>query len=158
MSAVVNDAKDIERFSYWSSEIGAAPTEGLRLALPAVRAEGAQAHHPLGCGIPDFQTQTTNNFTEMQRRGFRRLQLGNRSDDFRQSVERDPGIQVMNVVIADIGREPARQRTRAHETGGLQRRLVIGPTGIVAERHGGKIVLGVKEITANGARNKVGKQ
>jgi len=63
---------------------------------------------------------------------------------------------MVDVMVTNICREPAHDRTHPHETRGLHRRLLVGPACIVAEGHSREIVLRVKKVAADGAGEKVG--
>ena len=66
-----------------------------------------EADHPLGFHIPNFQPQTTNDFDRIERGSLGCLQLGNILANFRQPIEWDSGVQMVNMVIPNIGRKPA---------------------------------------------------
>jgi len=87
----------------------------------------------------------------MERGGLRVLQLWYGILYFRQAVEGNAGVQMMDVMIADIRSEPGHQRAGFHETGRFQSGLLIGPPGIITEGNTGEIVLGIKQITADRA-------
>src|ERR1039458_9860807 len=115
----------------------------------------AEAYHAVGIGVPNFQTEATSDFHGVERGGPGVLQLGNGGNDLRQTVKGNAGVQMMKMVIANIGREPRHDRTSYHETGGFQCGFVVGPTSIVAERHARKIVLSVEQIAADSTGKKV---
>src|ERR1035441_1073125 len=119
------------------------------------RSEIAEAYHAVGLGVPNLQTEATNDFQGAERGGPGVLQLGNGGDDLRQTVEGDAGVQMMKMMIADIGREPRHDRASYHETGGFQCGFVVGPASIVTERHARKIVLSIEQVTADSAGKKV---
>ena len=129
-------------------------------ALPANVLDGrfeiADADHALSFDIPNLQTQTADNIHRIKRGGFGMPQLGQRSHDLRQAVEGNAGIQMMNVMIADIGREPGPDGAGFQVTGGFQRGFVVSPAGIVVKRHAGEIVLGVKQIGSDGVGDEEG--
>ena len=56
---------------------------------------------------------------------------------------------MMNVVIADIGREPAHKPVHFYITGGIKRCLEIVPMTVITEYHGWKIVLRIKDVATN---------
>ena len=58
-------------------------------------------------------------------------------------------VQMMNVMIADVGGEPCHQRACAHITGGIQCGLLESPSGVVVEGNPREIMLGVKQIGPN---------
>src|ERR1044071_10427918 len=64
----------------------------------------------------------------------------------------------MDVMVADVGGEPGHERTHRHKTGRFQGGFFISPAGIVPERDARKVMLSVKEITANGAGDKMGNE
>src|ERR1035441_233027 len=79
------------------------------------RSQVPEADHLLRLDIPDFQPQTADDVQRMQRSGFGFGQFGDGFKNFRQAVERDAGVQVMNMMIADVGREPGHDWTGLHE-------------------------------------------
>lgn len=89
--------------------------------------EFLKADHLLRLNIPDLQAQAADDFKRMQRGGLGFRQLRYLVEDFRQAIEGDAGVQVMNMMIADVGREPSHDAASLHKAGGLQRRFFIGP-------------------------------
>jgi len=105
--------------------------------------------------VPNLQPQTADDLGRVEGRGLRRLQLRYFGEDLRQSVERDTGIQVMDVMIADIGGEPGPEWTSFYVAGGFHRGFLVRPARIIAKRNAGKIVLRIKQIGSNGAGDEV---
>src|SRR5258706_4946681 len=91
----------------------------------------------------------------MERGRFGRFQFGYLSEDLWQSVEGNAGIQVMDVMIADICGEPSPERAGFYITRGFHRGFLVSPARIVAKTNTGKVVLGVKQISSNGAGDEV---
>src|SRR5258705_1393723 len=67
--------------------------------LPRLR----ETDHLLGFNVPNFQPETTKDFNRIERRSLGRLQLGYAFENFRQPIKWDSGVQMMNVVVTDIG-------------------------------------------------------
>ena len=82
------------------------------------------------------------------------MQFGHGAVSFRQSVKGDARVQMVNMVIADIRCEPTHNRTGFHKAGRLHRRLFICRTRCIVESNAGKIVLSVKKVRPDSARNK----
>ena len=75
-----------------------------------------ESDHLLRINVPHLQPQAAVDINGTKRRGLGGHQFRNRLLDFRQAIERDAGIEVMNVVVADVGREPGHHWPRAQET------------------------------------------
>lgn len=75
-----------------------------------------ETDHLLRINVPHLQPQAAVDINGTKRRGLGRHQFRDRVLDFRQAIERDTRIEVMNVVIADVGREPSHHWPRAQET------------------------------------------
>src|SRR5438270_24815 len=58
---------------------------------------------------------------------------------------------MMNMMVADIGREPAHDGAGLHEAGGFQGSLVVSPTAAFIKRDAREIVLRVKKVGADSA-------
>lgn len=114
-----------------------------------------EADHLLRIDIPHLESQTAIDVDGTKRGGLGRHQFRDRVFDFRKAIERNARIQVMNVVIANVGGKPSHDWTRAQETRGFHGSNFIGPSRAVVERHTGEIVLCVEEIRANSARDEV---
>lgn len=61
----------------------------------------------------------------------------------------------MDVMVADIAREPGPQRTGFYVTGRLHGGFVVGPARTIIESNTGEIVLSVKQISSDGTGNEV---
>ena len=105
-----------------------------------------EIHHALGFHAPHFQAEAAEDFQGMQRSRPGLAQLRNGPINFRQTIKRNPVIEMMNVVVANIAREPRHRRVRFQKAGGFERRPLIGPALFVLENDPGKIVLRIKKI------------
>src|SRR5438874_5223616 len=114
------------------------------------------ADHALRFNIPNFQTQTTENFQRFKRSGLGLLQLGDLPQHLRQAIEGDSGVEMMDVMIADIGGEPGHHGICLEEAGRLQSSAFVGPAGRVTKGNFGKVMLSVEEIGADGVSDEVG--
>src|SRR5215208_4044631 len=89
--------------------LGAVRRKGGRLAL-----EFVERDHSLRVDIPNFEPQTAKNIDRIERRRFGVLQLGYFADGLRETIERNAGVQVMDMVAADVGGKPAHDRAGFH--------------------------------------------
>lgn len=89
----------------------------------------------------------------MKRRRLGLAKFRNISVKFGQAVKWHAMVNMMNVVIANIGREPRHYRVGFQIARRFERRAFKGPASIVLENNAGKIVLRVKEVRAQGAGN-----
>src|SRR5258708_35037060 len=105
-----------------------------------------EADHALQFNVPHFEPETAKYLAGAKRCHPRGAQLRDLTGGLRQSIERNARVQMMDVVVADIRREPRHQSAGLHKARGFDRRLVVGPAGLVIEGDAGKIVLRVKEI------------
>ena len=64
----------------------------------------AVTYHPLCPGLPQIRAKTGQNVARTQRRNNRVLKLGDGRHRFRQAVEGNVRIQVVYVVVTDIGK------------------------------------------------------
>ena len=114
-----------------------------------------KAYHFLRFDIPNLQAEAADNFHRMQGSGLGVLQLRDGGFDLRQAIKRDAGIEVVNVVIADVRGKPRHHRPGLEKTGGFQRGRLITPAGVITEGDPGKVVLGVEQIASNGASHEM---
>src|SRR5690349_764052 len=91
----------------------------------------AYADHGLGLDAPDFQPQAAEDVERMESNGCGFLKFRQGAIKLRQAIEGDAMVQMMDVMIADIGREPCHQRAGFEMAAGFKRGFFIGPTGIV---------------------------
>src|ERR1017187_6901865 len=61
----------------------------------------------------------------------------------------------MDVMIADIGSEPGPERAGFNITGGFHRGFLVSPARVVVKRNAWKVVLGIKQVSTNGAGDEV---
>lgn len=90
----------------------------------------------------------------MQRSGLGLAQFGDVPVQFGQAVKGYAVVQMMNVVITDVGREPCHDRICFQIAGRFKGGAFIGPALFIFEDDAGEIVLGIKEIGAKRAGNK----
>jgi len=115
----------------------------------------AQADHLLGFDIPDFQAQTPDDLPGMQRGGFGRFQLGDLRLRLGQAIERNACIQMVYMMVADIGGEPGHDRVHLHVAGRFQCGFLIGPASPIIKGDAGKIMLRIEQVRADGAGDEV---
>ncbi len=101
--------------------------------------------------IPEFQPQAADDVHRVQRSGFGLGQFRDFFEDFRQPVKWNAVVQVMDVMIADVGREPSHDRAGFQIAGRFQRGFLVSPAGAVVKGNAGEIVLRVKQIRPDGA-------
>jgi hypothetical protein len=117
----------------------------------SVRSKTLDTGHALRFNAPDLEPETAQNVLGMQRRGLGTAQFRDIEVNFRQPIEGDAVVEVMDMVIADVGGEPRHEGAGFQEAGGFERRFFVSPASLVAKAHAGKVVLGVKEIGAERA-------
>ena len=89
-----------------------------------------------------------------QKRSRRRgLQFRQRRHDFGQTVKRNPCVQVVDVVIADVAREPVHHRTSIEIAGGVQSGKHVVPLRTLTQVDLREIVLHIKQIRPQSCRN-----
>lgn len=93
----------------------------------------------------------------MKRRGFGPAKFRNVAVDFRQAIERDPVVEMMYMVKANIGAKPSHDGACLEMAGRFEGGLFKRPSGFVIENDAGEIVLGIKKVTAQGATKQAGK-
>src|ERR1035437_10017179 len=108
------------------------------------RSKVPEADHLLRLDIPDLQAQTAEDVQRMQRSGLGFRQFVDGVENFRQAIEGDAGVQVMDVMVADVGREPSHDGAGFHKAGGFKRSFFVSPAVPVKKRNAGKVVLRVK--------------
>ena len=62
---------------------------------------------------------------------------------------------MMNMMVTDVGREPASERAGFYITGRFESGFVIGPARAAVKGHPGEVVLRVKQIRADSTGNEV---
>ena len=115
----------------------------------------AKADHALRFNVPNLQPQASEYLHWMERSHSRGLHFRHLAKDLRQPIKRNARVQMVDVMITDVPREPSHDRIGLHEARRFHGRLFIGPPGLVVERDAGKIVLGVEEIRSDGAGNQM---
>src|SRR5688572_5522926 len=63
---------------------------------------------------------------------------------------------MMDMVVANVRREPTHERVGFHKARGFKGRFLVGPSGFVIEADTREIVLGVKEVTPNRISDEMG--
>src|SRR5690242_7595321 len=106
-----------------------------------MRSDILDTDHFLRLDVPDLQSQAADNIPRMERSGFGLSQFRYGLQDFRQAIKRNACVQVMNVMITDIGREPAPNWTGFQEAGRFKRGLFISPARAVIKRNSRKVML-----------------
>ena len=74
------------------------------------KSEAMNIDHSLRFHTPDLQTQAAENFQRMERSGVGLAEFRDVAVKFGQAVEWHQMINVMDVVITDVAREPRHQR------------------------------------------------
>lgn len=120
--------------------------------------QATEADHALRLHVPDLQPQASEDVRRVQRGHPWRLQLRDFAISTPEAVERDARIQVMDVMVADIGGEPSHDLSSDHEAGGFECGLIVSPPGLVGKADGGEIMLRVEEIRSNGIEDEVRKR
>ena len=71
--------------------------------------------------------------------------------NFGEAVERDPVVDMMDVMVANVRAEPGHDGAGFEIAGGFESGLFECPTRLVAVYDAGEIVLGIKKVAAHGA-------
>jgi len=71
--------------------------------------------------------------------------------NFGQAVERDPVVEMMDVMVANIPAEPCHDGAGLKIAGGIKGGLFKCPARLVVVYDAGEIVLGIKKVAAQGA-------
>ena len=126
------------------------------MGVPArIELNFTHADHALRFDIPNFESQATKNCDGAKGSGFGLLQFRDLPQHFWQAIKRDSGVQMMDVMIANVGSEPGHYRVCLEEAGRFQSGFFIGPAGLVAKGNVGKVMLSVKEVSADGVSDEV---
>ena len=107
-----------------------------------------KADHAALVLVPYFQAQAGKNIPGMQGSCFGGLQFREMRHDLGQAVERYFGIEVVNVVVTNVGGKPGHHRVHDHIAGGFERCFIIRPVLVAAESNAREIVLRIKEVRA----------
>ena len=75
-----------------------------------------QRNHPSLIGIPELEPQAAPHFHGIPGSCRNGLEFRDAAHGFAQAVERNPGVHVVDVVVADVAREPVHDRVHDHET------------------------------------------
>ena len=65
---------------------------------------------------------------------------------------------MVNMVVPDVGGKPGHDPAGFHVARRFHRGLLVGPSRFVVEFHAGKVVLGIKQVGANGIRDEMRKK
>ena len=74
------------------------------------KSEAMNVDHSLRFHTPDLQTQAAENFQRMKRSCAGLAEFRNIAVKFGQAIERHQMINVMDVMVTDVAREPRHQR------------------------------------------------
>jgi len=107
-------------------------------------------HHALLLHVPGLQAQAAPDVEGIERGDFWPLQLRQFTQGFWQTIKGNACIQMMNVMVADVGAEPGHDRTCFHVAGRFKCGLLIGPTHLIVERHAREIMLRIEQVGADG--------
>lgn len=77
----------------------------------------AEAEHLLRIRVPDFQAKAPQDFQWAKGSGFGVLQFGNGAFGFGETIEGNASVEMVDVVIADVGGEPGHDGIDLHEAG-----------------------------------------
>src|SRR5882724_4547412 len=106
------------------------------------------ADHFIVFRVPDFKTEAGGYVPGIQRCGLWLLQLWYGSHRLRKAVKRDPRINMMDMVITDIRCYPSPEGVHNHIAGRSQGSIFIGPPFFFFKYYTRKIMLGIKQISA----------
>lgn len=110
--------------------------------------ELTKGDHTIGLLVPNFQAKAAPNFDGVPGGCANVLQFRHTFHAFTQAIKRDAGIDVVNVMIADVGREPVHHGAHFHEARRRQCGVGIGPVVVLAEFGVGEVVLTIEEVSA----------
>ena len=119
-----------------------------------------KAHEYFALLVPEAKGEKSK--ARQQCDGLDRIEEGICLMTLLEMVIRNAGTQMMNMMKADIARTPLHEGAHPHIAGGFHGSAFIGPAAAVLENHSREIMLGVKEVSADGMcdkkRNKYTKQ
>jgi hypothetical protein len=117
------------------------------------KSKSSDTDHSLRFHAPDLQTQAVENFQRTKRGGPGLTKFRNVAVKFGQAIERHTMINMMDVMIANVGGEPRHQRIGFQIAGRFECCAFKSPAFIVFENDAGEIVLRVKEIRSKRTGN-----